>query len=261
MLLLITAAGAGSRFQREGMAIPKPLIQVQGRSLLEHTLASFGLEPGDQLLIAVQRAHRIPAHLNERLCAALPQVALHWVELDGLLPGQLATAVQALEQALPKLAPAETPDPALLIHNCDTGFAWHESLRPPTDTYGAMAVFPAEGEHWSFGQPDPSNPGRAIAIAEKRRISDLASIGLYGFGSTARFLADAKRQLAGTGASNATVNGEHYVAPLLNSAISAGETVLLPRVEGVQLYGTPAELCSTFGLTWAELLTSNPSES
>ena len=36
--------------------------------------------------------------------------------------------------------------------------------------------------------------------------------------------------------------------------------VLLPRVEGVQLYGTPAELCSTFGLTWDELLTANPSE-
>ena len=258
MLLLITAAGAGSRFQREGLSIPKPLIQVQGRSLLELTLASFGLEPGDQLLIAVQRAHRIPQRLNERLRAALPQVALHWVELDGLLPGQLATAVQALEQALPQLAPTDTSDPALLIHNCDTGFAWHESLRPPTDTYGAMAVFPAEGEHWSFGQPDPSDPSRAIAIAEKRRISDLASIGLYGFGSTARFLGDARRQLAG---SNATVNGEHYVAPLLNSAIASGETVLLPRVEGVQLYGTPAELCSTFGLTWDELLTANPSES
>jgi len=258
MLLLITAAGAGSRFRREGLSTPKPLIQVHGRTLLEHTLASFRFRPGDQLLIAVQQDHRIPEHLNERLCATLPQVTLHWVELDRLLPGQLATAVQALGQAHPQLAHSGSPDHALLIHNCDTGFAWQESLRPPTDTYGAMAVFPAEGEHWSFGQPDPNDPSRAIAIAEKRRISDLASIGLYGFGSTARFLDDARRQLAG---SNATVNGEHYVAPLLQSAISAGETVLLPRVEGVQLYGTPAELCSTFGLSWAELLATNPCES
>lgn len=254
MLLLITAAGAGSRFQCEGMSIPKPLIQVHGCSLLEHTLASFGLEPGDQLLIAVQRAHRIPEQLNERLRAALPQVALHWFELDTLLPGQLATAVQAIEQALPQIAQAETPDPALLIHNCDTGFSWQRSLRPPTDSYGSMAVFPAEGEHWSFGQPDPSDPGRAIAIAEKRRISDLASIGLYGFGSTDRFLVDARHQLTGV---SATINGEHFVAPLLHRAISAGETVLLPRVEGVQLYGTPAELCSTFGLSWAELVSTN----
>ena len=48
MLLLITAAGAGSRFQREGLSIPKPLIQVQGRSLLELTLASFVRELRDQ---------------------------------------------------------------------------------------------------------------------------------------------------------------------------------------------------------------------
>mgnify|MGYP006289188297 CR=1 FL=1 len=249
MLLLIPAAGAGSRFQKQGLATPKPLIRVHGRTLLEHTLDSVVLGPEDQLLIAVQRAHRIPMQLDATLKAAFPTTELHWVELDALLPGQLATAVTALERS--GVSTAE--DRALLIHNCDTGFRWQPALRPPTTAYGAMAVFTADGEHWSFGQPHPDDPGRAIAIAEKRRISDLASIGLYGFRSLQAFLGDAREQLSGA----VTVGGEHYVAPLLNSALQRGNTVLLPRVEGVRLYGTPAELCSSFGMTWEELLAEN----
>ena len=252
MLLLITAAGAGSRFQKQGLTTPKPLIRVHGRTLLEHTLDSVALGPADQLLIAVQRAHQIPTQLEATLKTAFPSTPLHWVELDQLLPGQLATAVTALESC----GLYATDDPPLLIHNCDTGFRWQPELRPSSAAYGTMAVFPADGEHWSFGQPDPNDSGRAIAIAEKRRISDLASIGLYGFRSLQAFLRDSRQQLR----SDVTVAGEHYVAPLLNTALQRGDTVLLPRVEGVRLYGTPAELCSSFAITWEELLAENGEE-
>jgi dTDP-glucose pyrophosphorylase len=247
MLLLITAAGEGSRFRAKGIGRPKPLIRVQGRTLLEHTLNSFVFTPGDQLLIAVQHAHAVPHQLGDQLQAALPHVEQHWLELDALLPGQLATAVAALEQTLP------VGDATLLIHNCDTGFAWHNDLLPGAEDYGSMAVFPAQGEHWSFGKPDPKDPSRAIAIAEKKRISELASIGLYGFHSMRRFLSDARKQLV----SGDTVRGEHYVAPLLQHALSQGEAVRLPRVDGVRLYGTPAELCSTFQISLEQLLAEN----
>jgi NDP-sugar pyrophosphorylase family protein len=248
MLLLITAAGEGSRFRAAGITVPKPLIQVQGRTLLEHTLGSFTLAPGDQLLIAVQRAHAVTEQLGDRLKSAFPGVTLQWLELDALLPGQLATAVAALEQNLP------AGDPPLLIHNCDTGFAWQSDLLPGAEAYGSMAVFPAEGEHWSFGRPDPQDPSRAIAIAEKQRISELASIGLYGFQSVRRFLGDARQQLR----NGDTVKGEHYVAPLLQHALTQGETVQLPRVGGVRLYGTPAELCSSFQISLEQLRADNP---
>lgn len=248
MLLLITAAGKGSRFRAEGINVPKPLIQVQGVTLLEHTLSSFELVPGDQLLIAVQRAHGVPEQLGDRLQQAFPRVEQHWLELDALLPGQLATAVAALEEIRPNA------DQPLLIHNCDTGFSWHDALRPTAGPYGSMAVFPAEGEHWSFGLPDPHDPSRAIAIAEKQRISALASIGLYGFRSVHRFLGDARQQLR----HGDTVQGEHYVAPLLQRALTQGETVRLPRVGGVCLYGTPAELGASFQISLDQLRQENP---
>ena len=112
-----------------------------------------------------------------------------------------------------------------------------------------MPVFEADGDHWSVGCPDPEDPTRAIAIAEKRRISNLASIGLYGLASVEAFLKHAHLQLQ----QNNTVGGEHYIAPMLHQAISTGERVCLPRVDGVKLYGTPAELCLEFNVSLDQL--------
>ena len=244
--VLIPAAGAGSRFAQAGITTPKPLIKVEERTLLEHTLTSFRWSAGDQLILAVQRQHRIREQLSPVLRQTHPDLSIHWVELDALLPGQLATATAAV-QACPI-----PPEELLLIHNCDTGFRWNDQLGV-IEGSAAMAVFEAEGDHWSFGKPHPENPEQAIAIAEKQRISSLASIGLYGFRCTSHFLGRAQRQLN----QGATVRGEHYIAPMLQQCLEDGESVRLPRVDGVRLFGTPQELCATFGISLEQLKSLN----
>ena len=78
-----------------------------------------------------------------------------------------------------------------------------------------MAVFKAEGDHWSFGKPNPQKPSEAIEIAEKKRISSLASIGLYGFRNMQQFQTIAEWQLK----HGEPVRGEHYIAPMLQTMI------------------------------------------
>jgi NDP-sugar pyrophosphorylase family protein len=258
--LLLTAAGAGSRFRREGLATPKPLIRVRGRELLLHTLDSFRFAAGDRLLLGVQRSDGVRERMEGRLGEEFPGLRVEWVELDELLPGQLATAIACLEES--RSLEAGALEEPLLIHNCDTGFTWPRTAEAEAcvlfalgerAAYGSMAVFEAQGEHWSFGLPAADDPQRAIEIREKQRISPLASIGLYGFRSGAEFLRDARSWIRTAD----PLNGEHYVAPLLQAALERQERVLLPRVEGVRLYGTPAELCRTFAITREELLASN----
>ena len=244
--VLIPAAGAGSRFAQAGINIPKPLITVDGRTLLEHTLASFHWSSGDELILAVQRQHRIRERLSPVLRQTHPELPIHWVELETLLPGQLATATAAVE------ACSIASDQVLFIHNCDTGFRWNEQLGVIKGS-AAMAVFEAEGEHWSFGQPHPQDPEKAIAIAEKQRISSLASIGLYGFRSSSYFLRRAQQQLS----QGETVRGEHFIAPMLQKCLEDGESVRLPRVDGVRLFGTPKELCTTFSISLEQLKHQN----
>ena len=252
LTLLITAAGAGRRFRDQGIKAPKPLIQVGGRTLLEHTLDSFELLDGDALLITSQRRHNLPSQLDHHLHCRWPGVELHWLELDSLPPGQLATAQMSVEHWLNQESFQHHRGDPLLIHNCDTGFCWNNACLPG-ELDASMAVFEAKGNHWSFAQPDPDRPDRAIAIAEKKRISSQASIGLYSFSSIEHFCSTAKWQLKHA----APVKGEHYIAPLLQTLIDQGYSVGIPKVDGIRLYGTPTELCNTFELSLDQLVADN----
>lgn len=248
--VLIPAAGAGSRFIKAGINVAKPLIFVKGQTLLEHTLDCFEFKDKDHLILAVQHKHQIRKTLEVKLKECLPKVNIHWFELEKLLPGQLATSVAALESVL-QTSDFDESLP-LLIHNCDTGFKWKGEFAT-IKGFASMAVFSAQGTHWSFGEPDPKNPHRAIAIAEKERISDLASIGLYGFSSTKIFLKEAKAALY----SKETIQDEYYIAPMLQKAITKGMEVSLPRVGGVKTYGTPKELCECFKINLKSLKSEN----
>ena len=131
----------------------------------EHTLDSFELLDGDVLLITSQRRHNLPSQLDHRLRCHWPGVELHWIELDVLHLGG-ATAQMSIEHWLNQESSQNHRDDPLLIHNCDTGFRWNNACLPG-ELDASMAVFEAEGDHWSFAQPDPHRPDRAIAIAEK----------------------------------------------------------------------------------------------
>ena len=250
---MITAAGEGRRFRQVGIERPKPLISVHGEPLLLHTLRCFSLCAGDTCLISGQASHGLREALEPALRQEWPQVEFHWIALNGLLPGQLATAKASLDHWIASGAADSTVlGQALLIHNCDTGFHWQPSCLPE-GVDACMPVFEAEGDHWSFGVPHPTDPSRAIAIAEKQRISNLASIGLYGFRNIAIFRQKADHHLKQA----MPVAGEHYIAPLMHTMLSEGCSVSLPRVGGVELYGTPTELSSTFGISLSALQTEN----
>ena len=249
MIFLITAAGAGSRFKSQGINIPKPLIRVNGETLLEHTLKSFRFKKNDHLIIASQKSHRLEQELNKSFHDLYGQVILHWFDVNRLLPGQLATSYHTLSNLIKKYP--ELNSLPLWIHNCDTGFISATSYQELKAA--SMPVFKAKGTHWSFGSPHPDDSNRAICIAEKVRISNLASIGLYGFSTTQRFLQTAYLHLK----DSQPLNGEYYIAPMLQSIIEKDELVCMPRVEGIKLYGTPQELCKTFNISMEDLAKEN----
>ena len=44
MNIVIPMAGLGSRFQNAGVTTPKPLIVVNGKTLIEHSVDSIGID-------------------------------------------------------------------------------------------------------------------------------------------------------------------------------------------------------------------------
>ena len=76
---------------------------------------------------------------------------------------------------------------------------------------------------------------RVVEAAEKRVISDLASAGVYFFKDRTTYLSAAAFCLSH--ADRMTVNGVHFVCPMVNGIINEGMEVLAPVVEHVKPVG------------------------
>lgn len=153
------------------------------------------------------------------------------VALDEVTEGQACTVLAARELI--------ENDEGLLIFNADTycPTTLSDALRefgPRVD--GVLDVFRAPGDKWSFARIDET--GRVLETAEKRRISDWATTGLYYFRRGRDFVRHATAMIAADERSN----NEFYVAPVYNRLIAAGADIRANKVERVWVLGTPEDL-------------------
>jgi dTDP-glucose pyrophosphorylase len=231
MNIVMPMAGRGSRFVESGVTTPKPLIDVRGKPMYAWATDGLPLDRAKRLIFICLDEHLRDAALADdikhRYSAYQPIV----ISLDHVTEGQACTVLVARE--------ALASDEPLLIFNADTycpttlGKAL-AGFGPSVD--GALDVFSAAGERWSFARLDER--GRVVETAEKRRISPWASTGLYYFRRGEDFVAHAEAMIA----ANERSNGEFYVAPIYNRMIAAGADVRANVVENVWVLGTPEDL-------------------
>jgi dTDP-glucose pyrophosphorylase len=98
---------------------------------------------------------------------------------------------------------------------------------------GIISVINIPGEQWSFAKINQQ--GKVIEVAEKSRISDYASTGLYYFKDSIRFQQQAEILLK----NKVTTKGEYYVMPLYNQLIGEGANIELSHAKAMWDMGTP----------------------
>lgn len=226
---VITMAGRGTRFAREGYAVPKPLVTVEGSPMYARVTQCLPIAPGDRLvfvcLAAEIAAYGLATDIESRFAAFNPII----VAIDEVTRGQACTAAAALSQL--------DRGGGLVIHNADTMFRSKlpQALSKHPTAAGVLGTFRAKGSHWSFARADSA--GRVMETAEKVRISEWASTGLYYFDSPDRYEDLFERQQC------ALKEGEEvYIAPLYNFLIADGLSVWMDIAEEVWPLGTPTEL-------------------
>ena len=79
-----------------------------------------------------------------------------------------------------------------------------------------------------------------LETAEKRRISQWATTGLYHFTRAADFLVHTDAMVE----ADERTNGEFYVAPVYNRLIAAGGHIVTDEALEVRALGTPDELAA-----------------
>ena len=202
--VVITMAGRGSRFYDAGYKVPKYEIMAHERNLFNWSMCSLKnfLTPNSRnIFVCLDENNSSDFVLRQTQALGLNDV--HIVELKELTDGQATSAYLSRE--------LWNPEWPLLIYNIDTYIKPHAlnpvDIRSGSD--GWVPCFQVPGEHWSFVKM--GDDGWAVDLAEKKRISDYASIGLYWFNHAGRYVELYDRFFSDQ---KNLVRGEKYIAPL-----------------------------------------------
>jgi HAD superfamily hydrolase (TIGR01509 family) len=225
--ILIPMAGSGSRFSKAGYKDPKPLIDVNGKPMIQRVVENIGI-PGKYVFI-VQSEHYDKYNLGSALPRLVPECTV--IQIDGVTDGAARTALLAKEYI-------DNAKP-LIIANSDQLLDWNNSdfvsqlLEAGSD--GNMALFLANEDKWSYAK---IKNNKIVEVAEKVVISNNASTGIYGWAKGSDYVKYARQMIE----KDIRVNNEFYICPVYNEAIQDNKRILPIFVEKMYGLGTPEDL-------------------
>jgi HAD superfamily hydrolase (TIGR01509 family) len=228
MNVLIPMAGAGSRFQQAGYTFPKPLIEVNGKPMIQTVVENLGVEAN--YIFVVQKEHREKYNLDTLLNLIAPSCKI--VEVSGVTEGAACTTLLAKEFI--------NNDQPLLMANSDQFVEWDSSeflyKMNEQNADGGIVTFKATHPKWSFAKINEL--GLVTEVAEKNPISDIATVGIYYWAKGSDYVTFAEQMID----KNIRVNNEFYVCPVFNQAVEAGRQVRVFDVPAMWGLGTPEDL-------------------
>jgi NDP-sugar pyrophosphorylase family protein len=225
-------AGRGKRFADAGYAKPKPLIDVRGRPMYAWAVDGLPLKLARRLIFLCLEEHLADGLLERDINARYFNLRPMTVPVREVTQGQACTVLLARELI--------NNDDPLLIYNADTycPTTLGRMIASDGECDGILDVFLAPGDKWSFARLDDQR--RVLETAEKKRISEWASTGLYWFRRGRDFVTHADTMIR----DNDQSNNEFYVAPVYNRLIAAGLRVCANVVNEIWVLGTPEDLAN-----------------
>ena len=198
MNILIPMAGAGSRFEKAGYTFPKPLIEIHGKPMIQKVVENLNID--GRFIFLVQKEHYDKYALNYLLPLIAPGCEI--IQVDGVTEGAACTTLLA-KKFIDNDAPLVTANSDQFIEYLTED--WSAGLQGD----GAMLTFKATHPKWSFAKVED---GCVTEVAEKKPISDTATVGVYYWGKGSDYVKYAEQMIE----KDIRVNNEFYVCPVFN---------------------------------------------
>ena len=202
--IVIPMAGRGQRFRDAGYTTPKPLIELDGCSLIEIVVANVTPSRPHRIIVCALAEHLEDATLVDTLRRVAPDVEI--VVVGALTDGPATTVSLA--------APLLDLDAPLLVANSDqyVDIDIDDYLASLDRSDGSIMTFRCvDDPKWSYVEYDDaaSSERRIVGVVEKVPVSDEATVGIYTYARAGDFLWAASEMRA----RDIRTNGEIYVAP------------------------------------------------
>lgn len=229
--VVIPMAGEGSRFVSAGYSFPKPLIEVNGKPMIQVVVENLNLDPKKCRFIFICReAHMEKYNLSYLLKAIAPGCEI--ITTDGLTKGAACSILLARELI--------DNDKHLVLANSDQFMEWDANTfmysMIADDIDGGIATFENSHPKWSYAKLDED--GFVCEVAEKKPISTHATTGVYYWKRGSDFVRYADSMIE----KNVRVNNEFYTAPVFNEAIKDERKIKIFPVSKMWGIGVPEDL-------------------
>lgn len=224
--IVIPAAGEGSRFANEGYTLPKPLIDVNGKPMIERVIDNLKEIPGRKNFIFIIRKKQ--KDLKNLLKELVPGCTI--VKVVALTQGAACSVLLA--------KPYINNKHPLIIANSDQLVeAQFERLKTISNAIdGLILTFESQDPKFSYASLDSNK--FVDRVAEKKIISNMATTGIYYFRKGSQFVKAAEKMID----QNIRVNNEFYVCPVYNEMIKDNKVIQVFPVDKMWCIGTPQDL-------------------
>lgn len=232
--------GFGIRFKEKGFAVPKPLINVDGKPMFMKSIESLSsLKCNKKYTFIVRYDHNNEFHIVDRIREFVP-------DADFII--LMENTCGAVETCLKARGKIDQHD-AMIILDCDLEFYsqsyfqeieedlekdWNE-----VDIVGRIVSFPSHENRYSYAKTDEND--FVTETAEKIVISSNAITGSYYFAYADLFFKNAKKLVKDFKSGKLNFK-EAYLSLIYNKIIEDGKKVKLHHLEKYNSFGTPDEL-------------------
>ena len=226
--VLVPMAGAGSRFAQQGYTFPKPLIEVNGKPMIQVVVENLNIEA--HYIFIVQQEHYEKYNLKYLLNLIAPGCDI--VQVNGITEGAACSTLLAKDYI--------NNDLPLIMANSDQYIEWNSNscmyAFTADEIDGGILTFEATHPKWSYAKLGID--GFVSEVAEKKVISNEATVGVYYWKHGSDYVKYAEDMIS----KDIRINNEFYVCPVFNQAIEDGKKIKIKRISKMWGIGTPEDL-------------------
>ncbi len=222
MNILVPIAGRDRYFPEGQYVFPKPLVDICGTPLIEHTLrALLGIKEEPRFTFVVQEQDCKSYSLDDVIKVVVGTPRTDIVQIIAPTQGAVCSCLMAIDYI--------DPDEELLIANGDQVLLadLNEAIGDFRRHEHDAAVVTFASTHPRFSYARANDDRHIVETAEKRVISRLAIAGLYYFRRGRDFIDAAKRVLL----NNNPVHEAFFISQILNEMVLSAKTVGHHQIE------------------------------
>ena len=240
MKIIIPMSGIGKRFINVGYKEPKPLIQVENKTIIEHVINLFDKE-NDNYVFICNDLHLKTTEMSNILKSLVPNCKIYEVSVENR-KGPVDAVLQIKEEI--------NDNDEIIVSYCDYGTKWdYNKFKEEIKYYNLDGSIPSYigfhphmlgNDNYAFIKEENKN---FIAIQEKKpftenKINEYASNGTYYF-KKGKILKKYFQQLINK---DISTNGEYYCSMVYNLMKQDNLNIRIFEIQKMLQWGTPKDL-------------------